>query len=334
MLENSPGNLNRRPFLRNELDCMYTEKLKKIPGKIKNLVSRNQSLEINSSQADYIESIINEVCFSQSPVIFERNLKEISVSDLKSPENIRNATTILKTEGIVVVPNYFERALADDIHEYIDSELKKLDINTANMEDEDLDHLYIHRSGKTFGSYADRQNYSKAVADIRRGKDEGMIDIFNVDKAFPEQLANLRQSLEQPSLLEVISEAGYRSVKTTNLNIYINRDILHTRGFHIDSIEPNLKGFIYLTDVGELSKGPYCYVRKTHVDDNPVRQLNATLSALAKRAATDAPFVDPALVTPVVARKGDLVISDQSGIHRGIPQARGSERYMAVMRYK
>ena len=121
---------------------------------------------------------------------------------------------------------------------------------------------------------------------------------------------------------------GYNfCINPKNLNLYINRSITKTRGFHIDSNYRSIKGFVYLTDVNRLEDGPYCYVKGTHVD-TLFKKVNNSVIGLK-----EAPFVDQLNIVPVLGKKGTLILSDQSGIHRGIPQKKGSTRELLVMRY-
>jgi len=302
--------------------------------KLARRIKRKYAPAFVNQHADYIEQIINKVSFGQDPQKLKENLEEICISNLQSQKDRNAAAEILESEGIFVIPNFFDSHKCDEIKKLLQFKITSNEkVKGTGNADIELDNIYIHKTGKKFISYTDRQNFHKAIADIRGGKDKGMIDIFNADLAFSE-LKELRLAFENPQLAEVIKKAGYESACPTNLNIYINKDILTTRGFHIDSVGPNLKGFIYLSDIKTMDKGPYCYVRQSHRDQIPARSFNQAFSHKTNRTATDAPFVDPFMVTPVLARKGDLVVSDQSGIHRGYPQSPGSERFMAVMRYK
>ena len=121
-------------------------------------------------------------------------------------------------------------------------------------------------------------------------------------------------------------------LQAENLNLYLNRSVTSTRGFHADSHGKTLKGFVYLSDVHSLDDGPYCFVRRSHVD-GPWRLEKQKISELAA-ATTEAPFVDVTMAVPVIASRGSLILSDQAGIHRGIPQAPGAERCVLVMRYR
>lgn len=117
-----------------------------------------------------------------------------------------------------------------------------------------------------------------------------------------------------------------------NLNLYINNSIKKTRGLHADSYDRTIKGFVYVTDVDSLEHGPYCYVKGTHLN-SPWRKANKNISKRYQNK-TESPFVDLLAVTPILGKKGTLVLSDQSGIHRGIPQEEGYIRKLLVMRYK
>ena len=121
---------------------------------------------------------------------------------------------------------------------------------------------------------------------------------------------------------------NYRNTKINpkNLNLYVNNSITKTRGFHVDSYYRSIKGFIYLTDVNCLGDGPYCFVKGTQVE-NSLEKLNKIIGD------KEAPIIDPLKIVPVLGKKGTLILSDQSGVHRGFPQSKGSLRELFVMRY-
>jgi hypothetical protein len=92
-----------------------------------------------------------------------------------------------------------------------------------------------------------------------------------------------------------------------------------------------MKAFAYLSDVKSLDDGPYCFVRKS-VRDDAWRRANLAITSLTN-VKTESPFVDLRQVTPILAPRGSLVVSDQSGFHRGVPQAANHERQVLVMSY-
>ena len=152
-----------------------------------------------------------------------------------------------------------------------------------------------------------------------------MIDIFNVDRLLEAIGKTLNNFFNSEWLLNVINFTNEK-INPKNLNLYVNNSITKTRGFHVDSYYRSMKVFIYLTDVNCLDDGPYCFVKGTHVD-NPLRKLNMIIGD------KEAPLIDPLKIIPVFGKRGTLIISDQSGVHRGFPQSKGSLRELFVMRY-
>lgn len=69
----------------------------------------------------------------------------------------------------------------------------------------------------------------------------------------------------------------------------------------------------------ELNQGPYTFVKGSH-KGNPYRSINGQLSESIK-IKTETPIVNVKDIYPILAKKGSLVISDQSGFHRGFPQS-------------
>ena len=137
-------------------------------------------------------------------------------------------------------------------------------------------------------------------------------------------------SYQSEFVKEMLSDG--KSVDFRNLNFYINSNITKTRGFHADSFSPQLKAFVYLTDCLSLDDGPYTYVRRSHTD-GPYRRLNQDLCVNLPNK-TETPLLDRDRIVPVLGKKGTLVISDQSGFHRGYPQSPGHKRVISVMNLK
>ena len=144
-------------------------------------------------------------------------------------------------------------------------------------------------------------------------------------------LVTFRPYFETLSQKGLITRNG-NPLQPQNLNIYFNYAIKETRGFHVDSYKNEVKAFIYLSDVRDLGDGPYTYVKGSHAA-GIFRRMNMALSSDLPNA-TEFPIVPFDEIIPVVATKGALVISDQSGAHRGFPQLENRERVIAVMKYR
>ena len=79
----------------------------------------------------------------------------------------------------------------------------------------------------------------------------------------------------------------------------------------------------------ELDQGPYTFVKSSH-KENPYRAINGQLSKNLK-IKTETPIVNINDIYPILAKKGSLVISDQSGFHRGFPQSKkGLRRTLTI----
>ncbi|WP_206744366.1 hypothetical protein, partial [Salinivibrio kushneri] len=76
---------------------------------------------------------------------------------------------------------------------------------------------------------------------------------------------------------------------------------------------------------------PYTFVKKSHRTSSFSILNKYISSALPNR--TEAPVVPLNNIIPVLAPKGSLVISDQSGIHRGFPQSPEGKRAVAVLSF-
>ena len=118
----------------------------------------------------------------------------------------------------------------------------------------------------------------------------------------------------------------------SNINTYLNSGITSTRGFHADSYSRQIKVFIYLTDVFDFDNGPYTYVKGTHLN-TPYRRANQKISSGLK-AKTETPYFNINNIYPILAPRGSLIVSDQSGFHRGFPQDKDGFRCILTINCK
>jgi len=132
-------------------------------------------------------------------------------------------------------------------------------------------------------------------------------------------------------ILDIIYQATGEKYQPKNLNVYYNKNVTQTRGFHADSYgKGQIKSFIYLSEVLSTDKGPYCFIPGSS-GNKELENINKHLASHSDRNKTDAFFFDPRKAYPILGKKGTMIISDQSGIHIGFPQVEGEERLMAVM---
>ena len=278
------------------------------------------------------------------PLLNERNLdylrgcdpaelaRRVEMVSLPSLDSVQPVHEQLREQGIVVVPDFIDPSELDGLEDVI-ARLGRLrdDFAAAGGDHQENEEYLIQNGGVRVAGYSNLAGYPKPVVQVRQGHDLGMVDVFNADRLFPELGEVLRPRLESPALIEVLSGAG-SALQPRNLNIYLNRNIRRTRGFHVDAYARQVKAFIYLTDVTGLGDGPYTYVAGSHRPDT-YRRLNRKLSEDLPNA-TETPVVPLDRVIPVLGRRGSLIISDQAGFHRGFPQDQGATRCVAVMNYK
>lgn len=176
----------------------------------------------------------------------------------------------------------------------------------------------------------------RAVLEVRdaegaRGWDTGMIDIHHADDAI-EALAPIR---DDPQLADIVAATYGHPVRPTKVNIYVNKGITKTRGFHVDSFHADQwKALVYLTDVEGPAAGPYAYVRGSHrFNTGKYRNLFAN-ARHPERPLTDIHFPGPdEHVIQALGPAGTTALSNQRGYHRGLPQEPDQLRIVAVVQY-
>lgn len=273
---------------------------------------------INETYISYINNLNHQE--------LQDRIDEITVKNINSWEGYNSAQETLREHGIMVIPSVIDRDLCRQATEHIKSLFDKYSSCGKYLYE---DEVALFQFGQTqLKGYQQLSEYGKAVINLRSGQDEGMVDIFNCDYLDQETLTPIRGAFEREDILRLMSD---EEVIPHNLNAYMNFGVTQTRGFHVDCYTKKLKGFIYLTDVKSLKDGPYTYVRGSH-QESPFRRAN---SELCRRVtpSTESPIIDPKEITPILASQGSLVISDQSGIHRGWPQSESGNRMVAVMNY-
>jgi len=214
----------------------------------------------------------------------------------------------LKTNGIVVIPEFFTSQECDQIRDQLEALVQK-HRETVELDDGTLIH---HRGQKD------------------NGVDSGMIDVFKADHAIPQ----LKPLKEDSFIQEVLEHATGQKVIPFRINAYINQGVENTRGYHIDNAQPvTYKSLIYLTDVFDEKCGPYSFIPKSH-RFNFKTYLNLIRNTFVKtRALTDMHFYPKKDSFHALAPKGTLIISNQNGMHRGLPQSPDSKRMVVVINH-
>ena len=220
-----------------------------------------------------------------------------------------NLSKSLRRDGIVVVDDYLKETRCDELKEKIDNRIEN----------------GIRTSNPSMG-YADMAEADEPILNQRSGdRDDGMIDIFNMDLVVP-KLSDLK---DDNFIIEVINNAEQKKYTVDSLNVYVNRSVTNTRNYHADTYDGKYKFFIYLTDVQDLSYGPFSYVKKSHQPSRARRIFRSYTNKIIRGVpSTNAVTYDESNKKICTAPKGTLIIANQAGLHRGMPQEEGKERIM------
>lgn len=255
-----------------------------------------------------------------SPDIFETLVAE------NTPREIKKR---LKDYGVVVIPG----AIRADALQQPAAELLRFAEQIEKKFPNGGDNPDITVSSGSH-DYATLRDSERPVAVVREGSDAGMIDIFHVDAFLNRRGIDLQNILRSSGVVDTIAAVLPGEFELRNVNAYINRGVIFTRGFHVDSYGGNqLKAFIYLTDVTSLDNGPYCYVIGSHSDSGfPI--LNTVLAKFLGRRMTDVSAFERTNALPLLGESGTLLVSNQSGAHRGYPQTPDGERVLLALNFQ
>lgn len=221
---------------------------------------------------------------------------------------------VLADDGVVVVENYFDEQKCDQLYSNISTAIQQDDIDVTK--------------GSTH-SYRELSNWDGAVANERTGRDEGMIDVFNLDSIIPEVESFKNDDL----VMDTINQAASEEFSPDNVNTYWNRSVTETRDFHADTYAGKYKSFLYLTDVPDRSYGPFGFIKGSHNVSGMKIKATSLVNRIKGKPSTNAVFYDTDDIEYYTAPKGTLIIANQAGYHRGHPQEEGKERMLLTTSY-
>lgn len=221
----------------------------------------------------------------------------------------------LRQDGVVVIDGYLDADVCEEMRRVVESAL-------------DNDEVAIYEGER---DYMDLVNAGQPIMNERSGEtDDGMLDVFNVDFLAD----SIRDFKEDEFILDVIERATGTDYIPLHTNAYVNESVTDTRPYHADSYGGLFKSFVYLTHVPDESYGPYSYVLGSNDPSFAKRKATEYVNKFQGKAATDAVFFDEEDTEVFTAPKGTLIISDQSGYHRGMPQAEGKRRMLVNTQYQ
>lgn len=193
------------------------------------------------------------------------------------------------------------------------------------------DGFRLARDGEKYQSMAQSE---LPVVSLRGGVDAGMADIFHGERLFPDLGDLVLGGVDYREIEDLLGSATGKSFRFSNFNLYVNDSVTSTRGWHVDSYGGRqYKAFMYLTDVPDLEHGPYCYVVDSPTEPG-FEEANLAMSRVAGLKPTDIAIFRRSKAIPLLAKAGQIVVSNQSGAHRGYPQASGAFRCIAALNFR
>ena len=143
----------------------------------------------------------------------------------------------------------------------------------------------------------------------------------------------LHSELKRSELYHHLSKIYNAHLLNLEFHVYSTRDCIKPRGWHLDG--STLKLFTYLTDV-TINDGPYAYQLGSH-RHYPASfkeiKYNGILASKEHKNHVCQDFFNEKNTLTCSGNFGTSFISDQSGIHRGLPQAKGRERHVLVIQF-
>ena len=256
----------------------------------------------------------------------------------RSKRAFLQAAWILRRQGVLVVRQAVPPQPLRAINAEVNQLLEQLDTGqTKQLESNAILNLPNKRRIKGYENFVDVEqaviNHRVKRPDGRSGSDAGMVDIFHPERLSDAMARAVTACLHERLISRLLLAASLMPMRVKCRNLYLNRGVKDTRGYHCDGRSRKFKSFVFLTDVRDLGDGPYCYVPATHRDRlswKRNRQFNEA-QGLNRHEYSQLQGLD---ALPLLAYAGDMVISSQRGAHRGHPQHPNARRAVLVNMYQ
>ncbi len=246
------------------------------------------------------------------------------------------ALKTLRRHGVVVIRDFFDRESALALGAKLRDRTLRAKESIAQVPFHEAADYFAQTDLCNFRTYQEIAAASKPVLNVRSKRqgvpDGGFVDFFSIDRLFQgdRDFLRCRSELRGPAVTKLLRRVT--SLPTRQMNLYVNQGVEQPRGLHIDRVSKSYKCFLYLSDVASLEAGPYTYVPGSQ-RGAAFKWLNKVHNTVRGRGQpTDIPL-STALSTPILGEAGTLIVSCQSGIHGGAPQAHGFERLVLVDNY-
>jgi hypothetical protein len=170
-------------------------------------------------------------------------------------------------KGSLFLSSVYSLEMIEEMNKYIREFLTKNNIYTHLKKRHDVveDNFFVNNTYTSLDNYKKMQYYYLPVIDNRgshnRTNDVGMIDIYNIEKLFP----NLFNLFDIDLILTILYKITDIKWKLLRSNIQICSNVSNPNSFHFENIDKCIKYTIYLSDIMENEYGPPIYIERTHI---------------------------------------------------------------------
>lgn len=295
---------------------------------------------------DIINFLVEELADKRNEDTVEPT--EVPEYDFNWEEEDRNmlfnkACKSMSINGGIILRNFVSEDKVKQLRDNLDSLLseERVASHIANRTDDETEDYFLNCTFENIpgGKKANPTtlfNYGRPIINVRSGHmgppgDDGMVDIFRPDQLFPECHTIFNDRERKNFLIKVLRFVSGKPYVSRLFNIYINRSITETRGFHADDrFGDKVKTFLYLDEVDSPADGPYTFALGTH-DNLTMRKYNIDIAKrLGQSNGSNYNFWDRKREVKFLGKAGDFAITFQRCAHRGWPQEPGHHRYALV----
>ena len=190
---------------------------------------------------------------------------------IRSKRCFLRAAWTLNRQGVVVLKG----AASADLVAALNRQVAQILEDASQPERSGIDEIaYLNlpnrRVLKGYNTFVDADrpviNYRVQRPDGRSGSDAGMVDIFHPERLSSAMYDLVHACLHERQVRRLVMASCLTPVRVKCRNLYVNRGVRDTRGYHCDGRSLKFKSFVFLSQVGSLDIGPYCYVPSSHRD--------------------------------------------------------------------
>ena len=161
-----------------------------------------------------------------------------------------------------------------------------------------------------------------------KGSDYGFIELCNPDK-LPIDSKYFIDSKHIKNYLKILGI----DIRPNYISYYIYNNINLPRRLHHDTNYNSYKIFVALSDIKDISYGPYVFVKKSH--RNMLYKISDLISYLGILKtggdAYDAAWIDSKNLFIPYLKRGEAIVTNQKGIHGDLPSSSSRSKILLAI---